>query len=352
MTKNIYIIRNEINNKVYIGQTVNIKHRWEQYISDYNSSRKSDQMIVHAMKKYGIEKFHIAVLEENVENYDEREIYWIKFFNSLAPNGYNVCIGGQGVGSGVEHPNASLTLEQLSEIKTRIMLSTDSFNKIARDMKCTPSLISSINNGTSYFDKNASYPLRWSRKRREIIKQVIYALKYEHNKSIYEISKEYEIDVSTIHDINNGTLHFIKNETYPLRKGRVFSHIKDIASNIIKDLIETDFQQKDIAKKYNVSINIVSQINRGTSYRQDNIQYPIRNNYQAKNGGRNKKCLSPNEIKEIEYLLKNTNIGIRKIAGKFEVCYETIAQINLGAIVKYRQENSNYPIRKIYTSHK
>lgn len=32
-TKDIYIITNDINNKVYIGQSVNPAHRWEQYKS-------------------------------------------------------------------------------------------------------------------------------------------------------------------------------------------------------------------------------------------------------------------------------------------------------------------------------
>lgn len=352
MTKDIYIIRNDVNNKVYIGQTFNIKHRWEQYVCEYKSTHRCNQLIIKAMKKYGIDKFHIAALEENVENYDEREKYWIKFFNSLVPNGYNICVGGQGTGAGVDNPRALLTAEQVSEIKARIMLSTDSFNKIAKDMNCKSSLISSINIGESYFDRTAKYPLRRSRKRREEIKQIIYALKYEYDKSMSAIAKEYNIDLSTLCDINNGTLHFIKNETYPLRKGRVFSKIKDISCNIIEDLIKTDLQQKEIAKKYNVSVGIVSQINKGLIYRQNNIQYPIRNNYQSKNGGRHNKCLTPNDIKEIEHLLRDTSIGMRKIANMFEVCYQTIAQINIGSIIKYRQEATNYPIRKIHSNKK
>ena len=263
----------------------------------------------------------------------------------MTPNGYNICIGGQGTGAGVDNPQALLTAEQVAEIKARIMLSTDSFNKIAREMHCSAYLVTSINTGNAYFDNTATYPLRWNRKRREVIKQIIYALKYEHDKSMAAISREYDIDASTLHDINTGALHFIKNEKYPLRTGRVFSKVKDIAPNIIKELKETNLQQKDIAKKYNVSQNVVSQINKGLNYRQKDIQYPIRNNYQANNGGRHNRCLSPDDIKEIEHLLRDTTIGMRKIAKMFEVCMQTIVQINIGAIVKYRNDNINYPIR-------
>lgn len=47
------------------------------------------------MKKYGIEHFHIEVLEKT-SKLDEREKYWIKKFNSNNKNiGYNILAGGQ-----------------------------------------------------------------------------------------------------------------------------------------------------------------------------------------------------------------------------------------------------------------
>ena len=47
------------------------------------------------MNKYGLEHFHIEEIE-NVENnmLDEREKYWIKYYNSYN-NGYNSTIGGR-----------------------------------------------------------------------------------------------------------------------------------------------------------------------------------------------------------------------------------------------------------------
>ena len=350
MKKDIYIIRNEVNGKVYIGQTFNIKHRWEQYESAY---RKKDgkQLIVRAMLKYGIEKFHMGALERAVENYDEREKYWIKFFNSLVPNGYNIAVGGKGSGAGSDNPNAFFTEAEAEQIRQEIKYSTDGFGRIAKKHNCNPGLISSINTGGAYFSLEENYPLRFSRKKREIIKQVIYALKYEHDKSICQISREFDIEMSVVHDINTGNLHFIEGEQYPLRKGRVFSRLSKFVPEVIKLLQETNMPQKDIAKKFNVSVNWVSCINKGMSYTREGIDYPIRKNYQAQNGGRKNRTLTPNEVKEIERLLKETKIGIRKIAEQFEVCYQTVFAMNIGAVVKYRQENSEYPLRKIKSSH-
>ena len=48
------------------------------------------------MRKYGVENFYVELLEEVSENdsLDEREIYWISFYDSITPNGYNMISGG------------------------------------------------------------------------------------------------------------------------------------------------------------------------------------------------------------------------------------------------------------------
>ena len=91
----IYIIRNTINNKVYIGQTkVSLKLRFQNHLS---AARKGkDYIIGKAIRKYGEENFYIELLEEcTIEELNEREKYWIFYFNSTNNKfGYNVSIGG------------------------------------------------------------------------------------------------------------------------------------------------------------------------------------------------------------------------------------------------------------------
>lgn len=55
-TKSIYIIKNKINDKVYIGQTGNLTQRWAQYKSAVKKEYDS-QIIFRAMRKYGFENF-------------------------------------------------------------------------------------------------------------------------------------------------------------------------------------------------------------------------------------------------------------------------------------------------------
>ena len=107
MKKDIYLIKNDINEKVYIGQSVNAANRFAQHKSE--ARLKSNQMLIHkAIRKYGEEHFELVILEKQVENFDEREKFWIQFYNSLQPNGYNICVGGEGTGFGIFHPLAKI----------------------------------------------------------------------------------------------------------------------------------------------------------------------------------------------------------------------------------------------------
>ena len=89
----IYKITNRINNKCYIGQSINIERRWKEHIND---DIKLDRAIGKAFKKYGISNFTFEIIEQcSEEKLDEREIFWIQYYNSYA-NGYNMTLGGGG----------------------------------------------------------------------------------------------------------------------------------------------------------------------------------------------------------------------------------------------------------------
>ena len=95
----IYIIKNIINDKVYIGQSVDIHQRWLTHYGlgkiDANPKRLEFNNQIHsAMRELGRENFYVEVLEEcSKELLNEREIFWIKYYNSYK-NGYNGTEGG------------------------------------------------------------------------------------------------------------------------------------------------------------------------------------------------------------------------------------------------------------------
>ena len=91
----IYLIANDINDKVYVGKTeASIEKRFKQHCSESYKERCKNRPLYRAMQKYGIEHFSVKLLEET-EQPETREIYWIDKFNSYY-YGYNATHGGDG----------------------------------------------------------------------------------------------------------------------------------------------------------------------------------------------------------------------------------------------------------------
>ena len=104
----IYKITNKMNNKIYIGQTNRtIEIRWKEHCRHLNKNMP----ICRAIKKYGKSNFLVEELEECPNNkLDEREQYWIKYFDSFnKENGYNATFGGQ--------DNGFIMTNKISEVK-------------------------------------------------------------------------------------------------------------------------------------------------------------------------------------------------------------------------------------------
>lgn len=92
----IYLVRNKINGKMYIGQ----KHS-EVFDPTYFGS---GVYLKRALSKYGVENFeHVKVLEwcESKETLDLAERYWIDHYNAVeSPQFYNLAKGGIGTTAG------------------------------------------------------------------------------------------------------------------------------------------------------------------------------------------------------------------------------------------------------------
>lgn len=96
MTIGIYKITNTITNQCYIGQSVEIEKRWKDHIYESKHLHHKTKFYL-ALNQYGIDAFKFEVLEEcplNQEILDERERYWIEYYNSYK-DGYNSTPGGQ-----------------------------------------------------------------------------------------------------------------------------------------------------------------------------------------------------------------------------------------------------------------
>lgn len=302
MISGIYKI-NFPNGKSYIGLSNNIQKR----INQHNRSARLDNPLlpVHrAIALYGNIEIgkNVEILEEispeNRELLNERERYWIKYYQTCDNDkGYNLTNGGDGAGVGVGNTSAKLNSEQIEEIYDLLLNHTNIFiYEIAKKYNISPEAISEINCGRRYYNSYLTYPLRPDTK----FQKGQYVPKGVEN----HLSKFSQENIDEIYDL----------------------------------LQNSNISLKEIAEQFNVSYATISNINRGLRYKKENFIYPVRKGFTA-----NKK-INNQQLLEISQKLSQTKISMKKIAEEYGVSQDTIIRINKGTGI-YKQENTKYPIR-------
>lgn len=96
MTKKIsgiYLIKNKLNNKCYVGVSIDIYSRWRQH-KYWAKNKGVVSRITNSIRKHGIENFEFSIIEQcDKEFFEEKERFWIDSYDSVS-NGYNLTYGG------------------------------------------------------------------------------------------------------------------------------------------------------------------------------------------------------------------------------------------------------------------
>lgn len=106
----IYKLKNLINGKEYVGQTTkDFSHRLKQHINE-----KRNRHVTNAIRTYGIENFEVDVLCTcfSKESLNNAEIYFVNFFQTMYPNGYNHRAGGDQKGICSEETKRKISLNK------------------------------------------------------------------------------------------------------------------------------------------------------------------------------------------------------------------------------------------------
>jgi group I intron endonuclease len=91
----IYICKNKLNDKVYVGQT--IKTLENRKLSHFNAHQTGKSKFYRALKSYGFDNFEWSILDtaKTTDELNQKEIYYIREYNSIN-EGYNMVEGGTG----------------------------------------------------------------------------------------------------------------------------------------------------------------------------------------------------------------------------------------------------------------
>lgn len=153
----IYCIENKINQRKYIGQSVDIYRRWNTHKYKLRYSKHYNTFLQNSWNKYGEENFSFYIVEECCrEELNDKEIYWIQYYDSCK-NGYNADRGGARttspivdyVACGEDSPNAVLTEQNVLDIIERLKIPESPYH-IALDYGVSVGTITHIRDHKSW----------------------------------------------------------------------------------------------------------------------------------------------------------------------------------------------------------
>lgn len=271
-TGSIYKIQCLINNKVYIGQTVQsppIK-RWIDHYKEINNL-SNELFLYKAIRKSGIENFTFQILETNIEleNLNEVEIEYIKKYNSHNPDyGYNLTKGGDfTVKSKIDENKVKAIINAIK------VDSEKTFVEIAEIFGVSREMVSDINTGETWYFNDITYPIRDnSALKNRLTEQDIYDIyvKLRNKMTLTDIAKEYSVSVTNISNINNGIIYkFLDYSSYPIYKPTNSKQRLDL--NKVKRVIELlvqnpEYSYSKIGDIVGIGRKTVSGINNGNLY--------------------------------------------------------------------------------------
>lgn len=338
MTCGIYKIKNKINNKIYIGQSINIERRWCEHKSrSLNKENKDCNMkIYEAIKTYGLNNFELSIIEKcEKEELKDREIYWINYYNSMDFNfGYNTDNGY--IPTHFTKLNDTEYNNLCEDLKNNFL----SLEDISKKYNISLSYIYEINRGDNFRkNKNEKYPLREENIKNRLSEDMILNIKNDllNGLPLIELQNKYSICEIDLYRINYGLRHAKENETYPLHD---YYNDKVLSKNEINEIIDlisnTNMSFVEIGKIYNRKPSAIEDINSGNSFYNKDIKYPIRKN--------KKTFLNEKNINEIYDLLLNSSIPLEEIQNKYNIGKITLYYINKG--YTHKKSNYEYPLRK------
>ena len=126
MSTGIYKITNKINNKVYIGQSVNVEERLREHqlraFRSPETNKEYNKALYQAIRKYGVENFTYELIlkcsKEELDRYEHQ--YIILYQSNKSDKGYNETSGYDQAThdfQGENHPNHKLSEEDVYYIR-------------------------------------------------------------------------------------------------------------------------------------------------------------------------------------------------------------------------------------------
>lgn len=286
MKKFIYKITNQKDGKVYIGQARDCNSRFQQHKHFGYGNESYEKRLYQAFREDGITNFTFEIIEGPIENYNERERYWISFYHSYIRDpeygdskGYNATPGGEEppIHIGEESPFLKHDPQDSQQVKYLLKNSDLTLKEIAEQTGYDVSAVKRINYGIIWHDETIIYPIRkpslTKQEANERALEIIYKLKYTQETQ-KEIAKEFGVSRSTVTMINLGQNDKIPGITYPIRQirkstrvqGKPILMIDKDTDEVLKEFANATEAMNYIGAKQKESIGACARGEQKTSY--------------------------------------------------------------------------------------
>lgn len=195
-----------------------------------------------AMRKYGEENFLFEIIGW-FEDYNEKEKYYIKFYNTKAPNGYNLTDGGEDPPHryGEDHHNSIYSQKLVDGIIDDLLSHKYTQREIQDKYGVNQQIVTSINRGVTHRRPGLEYPIIKTSNYHcddETFEAICYLLANSQC-TCAEIGQYFGFSTSTIKAINAGRNHNTPGTKYPIRNFRGKAGSQSVEAILAKRSTET-----------------------------------------------------------------------------------------------------------------
>ena len=306
----IYEIRNVLNNKVYIGSSVDIPERWNEHKRELSKNNHHSILLQRAWNKYGEENFKFNILEKYSENeLLNREQYYLDLHMTYDRNkGYNIAKYASAPMKGRKHsketivllveglknrdesvwlrgeesPNSKLKDEDIPEIK-RMIYEGYKICVIADTYGVKPNTITQIKTGARWTHINTIYDdLIIKQPKQKLTKEEIVEIKkllVDNKLTITEISNKYDITFGMVSAIKNLKSHKEVGSEFN-KKLKTRHNVRKLNEEkviAIKRMLEDEISFVDIASEFKVSEKTIRNIKNNKTWTHVDINKNIKN---------------------------------------------------------------------------
>lgn len=310
----IYIIKNIVDNKVYIGRSKDIDSRISSHKCNLRRNKHINKHLQNAWNKYGEDNFKFEVVEicNNIEETYSKEIFYIeKYESSNRDKGYNLSLGGEGSGEWSEESkkklsiskrfcNSNLNWEDVRKIKLAMYCNMDR-KEISKIFNTSIKALTQISRGASFCYVNSE------------LNESIYNLKQkmidERNEYILELFDKGN-RISKICEITEYSTSIVEKCVYKYRNAQNIrsNKYKEIYDKV-HELYKIGHKKYTISKMLNISPSTVDRYLNGSNNPYLELPY--------------KKITTEKKMSILDMFF-NENIPIKDIAKKLQVSRNTI----------------------------